>query len=153
MQHPVLAALEKEFSARPVPVFRVGDTVDVHVKIREGEKERVQIFSGTVISRRGEGPRSTFIVRRLVQGEGVERIFPLFSPRIAKIKVTRGGKVRRAKLFYLREREGKATKVGERRLEVGGYHETPAEAVAAAMPAKAVAEDKKEKRPAKPSKK
>jgi len=143
MQNAVLAALEKEFTTRPVPTFVVGDTVDVHVKIKEGDKERIQVFAGTVISRRGDGTRSSFTVRRLVQGEGVERVFPLYSPRIAKIKVTRGGKVRRAKLFYLREREGKATKVDERRLEAGGYHETPAEAVAAAMPAKIAREEKK----------
>lgn len=124
MQNAIMAALEKEFTQRPVPDFRVGDTVDVHVKIKEGDKERIQVFSGTVIARRGDGTRATFIVRRLVQGEGVERVFPLYSPMIAKIKVTRGGKVRRAKLFYLREREGKATKVEERRLEAGGFHET-----------------------------
>lgn len=140
MQNAILAAVEKEFTARPVPSFRVGDTVDVHVKIREGEKERIQVFAGTVIARHGEGPRATFTVRRIVQGEGVERVFPLYSPRIVKIKVTRGGKVRRARLFYLREREGKSTKVEERRLEAGGYHETPAEAVAAAMPARTAPE-------------
>ena len=152
MQNAILAALEKEYTQRPVPDFRVGDNVDVHVKIREGDKERVQVFSGTVIGRHGDGTRSTFIVRRLVQGEGVERVFPLYSPRIAKIKVTRGGKVRRAKLFYLREREGKATKVEERRLEAGGFHETPAEAVlqvAKSAPDKAAKAAKKAARPAK----
>ena len=153
MQNAILAAIEKEYTQRPVPDFRVGDNVDVHVKIKEGDKERVQVFSGTVIARHGDGTRSTFIVRRLVQGEGVERVFPLYSPRIAKIKVTRGGKVRRAKLFYLREREGKATKVEERRLEAGGYHETPADAVAAAMPAKAAPSDKKDAKKAKSAKK
>ena len=129
MQNAILAAIEKEFTQRPIPDFRVGDTLDVHVKIKEGEKERIQVFAGSVIARRGEGPRATFTVRRIVQGEGVERVFPLFSPRIAKIKVSRGGHVRRAKLFYLREREGKSTRVEERRLEAGGFHETPPEAV------------------------
>ena len=135
MQNALMAAVEKEFTQRPVPDFRVGDTVDIHVKIREGDKERVQVFAGTVIARRHDGARATFTVRRIVQGEGVERVFPLYSPRIAKIKVTRGGNARRAKLFYLREREGKSTKVDERRLETGGYHETPADAVAQSMPA------------------
>ena len=153
MQNAILAALEKEYTQRPVPDFRVGDNVEVHVKIREGDKERVQVFTGTVLGSHGDGTRSTFIVRRMVQGEGVERVFPLYSPRIAKIKVTRGGEVRRAKLFYLREREGRATRVEERRLEAGGYHETPAEAVAAAMPAKAAPSDKKGEKKAKPGKK
>jgi large subunit ribosomal protein L19 len=81
----------------------------------EGQKERIQIFSGTVISRRGEGMRECFTVRRLVQGEGVERVFPLHSPKIAKVEVKRTGRVRRAKLYYLRERVGKATRVRERK--------------------------------------
>src|SRR5881628_3502362 len=101
-----------------LPKFDIGDTVDVHVRILEGTKERVQVFNGTVISRRGEGMREMFTVRRIVQGEGVERIFPLHSPKIAKIEVKRTGRVRRAKLYYLRKRVGKATRLRERRVKV-----------------------------------
>ena len=86
-----------------VPKFEIGDTVDVHVRILEGEKERIQIFNGVVIARSGTKTREMFVVRRIVQGEGVERKFPLHSPRIADIVVKRSGKVRRAKLYYLRE--------------------------------------------------
>ena len=153
MQHALLAAVEKEFSSRAVPDFRPGDAVDVHVRIQEGDKERIQIFSGTVISRKGEGPRSTFIVRRLVHGEGVERVFPLYSPRISRIKVTRGGHTRRAKLYYLREREGKSTRVDERMLEAGGMHETPAEAVIAAKVSPAGEKGKGGDKKAKPARK
>ncbi len=100
---------------RPDPlVFDIGDTVDVHTKIQEGDKERIQIFNGVVIGRRGGGTRMMFTVRRIVSGEGVERTFPYHSPKIAKIEVKRHGKVRRAKLFYLRDRIGKATKLTER---------------------------------------
>jgi len=107
--------LEDQFlRKKPLPDFEVGDTVDVHVVIREGEKERVQIFNGTVIGRRGRGPGETFTVRRIVQGEGVERIFPINSPRIVDLQVKRKGVVRRAKLYYLRDRIGKATRVKER---------------------------------------
>ena len=107
-------ALKKE-----VPQFEIGDTVDVHQRILEGQKERVQIFSGVVISRRGEGMRESFTVRRIVQDQGVERIFPLHSPKIAKIEVKRSGRVRRAKLYYLRDRVGKATRLRERRPKPG----------------------------------
>lgn len=101
---------------RPDPLtFEIGDTVDVHCRILEGTKERVQIFSGTVIARRGAGTREMFTVRRIVGGEGVERIFPVNSPKIAKLEVVRHGRVRRAKLYYLRKRVGKATKLVERR--------------------------------------
>jgi large subunit ribosomal protein L19 len=95
--------------------FKVGDTVDVHCKIVEGDKERLQIFTGTVMARqRGQGAiNASFTVRRIVSGEGVERTFPLHSPRIAKVEVVRAGRVRRAKLYYLRGRVGKATKVKE----------------------------------------
>lgn len=95
--------------------FEIGDTVDVHSRILEGDKERVQIFQGVVISRRGSGMRENFTVRRIVAGEGVERTFPMNSPKIAKLEVVRHGKVRRAKLFYLRDRTGKATRLVERR--------------------------------------
>ena len=101
---------------RPDPLtFEVGDTVEVHCRILEGTKERVQIFTGVVLARRGAGTREMFTVRRLVGGEGVERIFPVNSPKIAKLEVVRHGKTRRAKLYYLRKRVGKATKLVQRR--------------------------------------
>jgi large subunit ribosomal protein L19 len=106
--------------------FHVGDTVDVHVKIKEGEKERIQIFNGVVIGRRGRGGTETFTVRRIVNEEGVERTWPLLCPSITKVDVRRRGKVRRAKLYYLRDRKGKATKVRE--LRVAKEHEAPAAA-------------------------
>jgi large subunit ribosomal protein L19 len=93
----------------------VGDTVDVHTKILEGNKERIQIFTGTVIARSGSGTREMFTVRRIVAGEGVERKFPIHSPRIDKIEVKRSGVVRRAKLYFLRDRVGKAVRLKERR--------------------------------------
>jgi large subunit ribosomal protein L19 len=99
---------------KDIPEFKVGDTVDVGVKIIEGEKARVQTFNGTVIARRGGGLREYFTVRRIVDGEGVERDFPIHSPAIAEIKVKRHGESRRAKLFYLRERIGKATRLREK---------------------------------------
>ena len=99
--------------------FRVGDTVDVHVRITEGDKERIQVFTGTVIGRSGGTANETVTVRRLVQGEGIERIFPLNSPRIEKIAVRKTGRVRRAKLNFLRGRTGKATRLAERRTYSG----------------------------------
>ena len=99
---------------KEVPAFNVGDTVKVHVKIKEGDKSRIQIFEGTVIAKKHGGINETFTVRRISYGVGVERTFPVNSPKIAKIEVTRRGKVRRAKLYYLRDRVGKATKVKER---------------------------------------
>lgn len=107
--------LEKQ-NLRATSEFAVGDQVEVHYKIREGEKERVQVFSGTVIARKHGGMRESFTVRRIVAGEGVERVFPLHSPRISKILVKRRGKVRRAKLYYLRGRVGKSTRLRERRV-------------------------------------
>jgi len=100
---------------KDVTEFNVGDTVEVHVRIVEGDKERVQIFNGTVISRKGTSNREHFTVRRIVASEGVERVFPLHSPWIEKIVVKRKGRVRRAKLYYLRDRVGKATKVPEKK--------------------------------------
>ena len=100
-----------------VPQFDVGDTVDVHTKILEGNKERIQVFSGVVISRSGSGTREMFTVRRIVAGEGVERKFPLHSPRIASVEVKRSGVVRRAKLYFLRDRVGKAVRLKERRTD------------------------------------
>ncbi|MBK8208445.1 MAG: 50S ribosomal protein L19 [Planctomycetes bacterium] len=103
-----------EISKTDIPVFHVGDTLDVHVRIKEGDKERTQLFSGVCIARKGGGLRETFTVRRIVEGEGVERIFPLHSPNVSKIEVKRAGEVRRAKLYYLRDRVGKATRIKER---------------------------------------
>ena len=111
--------MEETSLKKEIPHFEIGDTVDVHQRILEGQKERVQIFNGVVISRRGEGMRAMFTVRRIVQGEGVERQFPLHSPKIAKIEVKRTGKVRRAKLYYLRDRVGKATRLRDRKVKPG----------------------------------
>jgi large subunit ribosomal protein L19 len=115
MKNRIMTLVEESNFKKDIPEFSVGDLVDIHQRILEGQKERVQIFSGTVIARRGEGLRETFTVRRIVQGEGVERIFPLHSPKIATIDVKRTGQVRRAKLYYLRKRVGKATRLRERR--------------------------------------
>jgi large subunit ribosomal protein L19 len=115
MKNRLMALVEDAAMKKEVPQFQIGDTVDVHVRILEGQKERTQIFNGTVISRKGDGMREMFTVRRIVQGEGVERQFPLHSPKIAKIEVKRTGQVRRAKLYYLRDRVGKATKLRERK--------------------------------------
>ncbi|MEQ8764346.1 MAG: 50S ribosomal protein L19 [Planctomycetota bacterium] len=114
-----IAHIESGYLKESLPEFVVGDTVDVHVRITEGDKERIQIFTGTVIALRGEGNRRMFTVRRIVQSEGVERTFPIHSPRIADVTVKRPGDVRRAKLYYLRGRKGKATRVKERILDTG----------------------------------
>ncbi len=111
----LLNKVEQTCMKAEVPFFEIGDTVDVHTKILEGNKERVQIFTGTVIARSGGGTRQMFTVRRIVAGEGVERKFPLHSPRIEKIEVKRSGVVRRAKLYFLRKRVGKAVRLKERR--------------------------------------
>ena len=111
-----LLKLAEASSLRAKPLkFEIGDTVDVHTRILEGTKERIQVFTGVVIARRGSGSRESFTVRRIVAGEGVERTFPTNSPKIAKLLVKRHGRVRRAKLFYLRDRVGKATRLAERR--------------------------------------
>lgn len=109
-----IAQIEKSMLRDDIPDFKAGDTVRVHVKIKEGDKERVQVFQGTVISRRGSGVGETFTVRKISAGIGVERIFPLHSPNIAKIQCTRMGKVRRAKLFYLRGLTGKSARIEEK---------------------------------------
>jgi large subunit ribosomal protein L19 len=111
----LLDAVEKGNLKDEVPEFEVGDMVDVHTRILEGEKERIQIFSGRVIARSGSGSREMFTVRRTVAGEGVERKFPLHSPRIRDIEVKTSHQVRRAKLYFLRDRVGKATRLKERR--------------------------------------
>ena len=115
MNHPILKLVEKASLKAEPPKFDIGDTVDVHTRILEGEDERIQIFSGTVIGRSGSGTREMFTVRRIVAGEGVERKFPLHSPKIAKVEVKRSGVTRRAKLYYLRDRVGKAVRLRERK--------------------------------------
>jgi large subunit ribosomal protein L19 len=117
MSQQIIALVEKSSLKPQVPQFAVGDEVDVHTRILEGEKERIQIFNGVVIARSGSGSREMFTVRRIVAGEGVERKFPLHSPKIANIVVKRSSIVRRAKLYFLRDRVGKAVKLRERRAE------------------------------------
>ena len=111
MISPFMKIVEQGTLKSDVPDFRIGDRVEVHQKILDGAKERIQVFEGDVIARQNGGASETVTVRRLVQGEGVERIFPIHSPRIAKIVVKKAGMVRRAKLYYLRDRVGKATKI------------------------------------------
>jgi len=118
MNQELLNRVEQGSLKPDTAYFEIGDTVDVHCRILEGDKERIQIFSGLVIARSGSGSREMFTVRRIVQGEGVERKFPLHSPRIAKIEVKRAGVVRRAKLYYLRQRVGKAVRLKERRVDL-----------------------------------
>ena len=118
MKNRIISLVEDAHLKKEVPVFTIGDQVDVHQRILEGEKERIQIFSGVVISMRGEGMREMFSVRRIVQGEGVERTFPIHSPKVAKVEVKRTGIVRRAKLYYLRDRVGKSTRLRERKPKV-----------------------------------
>jgi len=117
MKNRLMKLVEDAAAKKDVAKFTIGDQVDVHVRILEGQKERTQVFSGVVISQKGDGMREMFTVRRIVQGEGVERIFPLHSPKIAKIETKRTGEVRRAKLYYLRKRVGKATRLRERRVK------------------------------------
>ncbi|MEM7071349.1 MAG: 50S ribosomal protein L19 [Pseudomonadota bacterium] len=100
--------------AKKIPDFRAGDTIRAHTRIVEGERERIQIFEGVCIAKRNAGINSSFTIRRISYGEGVERVFPLYSPRLDKIEVTRHGKVRRAKLYYLRGRTGKSARIAER---------------------------------------
>lgn len=116
MSQQIMSLVEKDSLKPEVPEFEIGDTVDVHTRILEGNKERIQIFNGVVIARSGSGTREMFVVRRIVAGEGVERKFPVHSPRIATIEVKRKAVVRRAKLYYLRDRIGKAVRLKERRM-------------------------------------
>ena len=118
MSQEILKQVETASMRESALDFDIGDTVDVHTKILEGDKERIQVFSGVVIARNGSGTREMFTVRRIVAGQGVERKFPVNSPRIAKIEVKRSAMVRRAKLYYLRERQGKAVRLKERRRDV-----------------------------------
>ena len=115
MSNRIIDNVEQPYLKKEPPQFQVGDTVDVSTRIIEGEKERIQVFSGTVIMRKGRGINETFTVRRIVNNEGVERIFPLHSPFISKVTVKRSGESRRAKLFYLRKRVGKAVRLTEKR--------------------------------------
>jgi len=103
----IIEKINKEQVKKDVAVFNVGDTVKVHTRVIEGDKERIQIFAGIVIARKGHGINEAFTVRKISYGEGVERVFPLHSPKVAKIEVTKSGRVRRARLHYLRKRQGK----------------------------------------------
>ncbi len=117
--HRLLKQVEEACFRKNNLTFDIGDTVDVHTRILEGDKERIQLFSGVVIARRGSGTREMFTVRRIVAGEGVERTFPVHSPKVAEVVVKRHARVRRAKLYYLRDRVGKATRLTERRAKEG----------------------------------
>jgi large subunit ribosomal protein L19 len=130
MTNLILKNVEQPYLKKEVPQFLVGDTVDVATRIVEGDKERLQTFSGTVIMKKGAGINETFTVRRIVNNEGVERIFPIHSPFIAKVTVKRSGETRRAKLFYLRKRVGKAVRLTEIR-KVTRREEAAAAAAAA----------------------
>jgi len=119
MIHPLIKVVEDQAQAGKVPDFQIGDTVTVGVRISEGGRKRVQPYQGVVIARRGQGMGETFTVRRIVNNQGVERIFPLHSPNIAKLEVIRSGHVRRAKLYYLRDRIGKARRLKDQRRGLG----------------------------------
>ena len=127
MTHPIIREIEKSQLKTKRPEFKIGDTVEVKTKVVEGDKERIQSFIGTVIARRGAGAGEAFTVRRIVQGEGVERVFPIHSPNVVDVRVRRRGEVRRAKLYYLRDRVGKATRVKGRVVheKAGAPAETP----------------------------
>jgi large subunit ribosomal protein L19 len=126
MTNPIVQELEKAQLKKTVSEFDIGDTVEVRTKVKEGDKERLSVFIGTVIGRQGTGVRETFKVRRLVQGEGVERTFPLHSPLLTEVRVRHKGEVRRAKLYYLRRRAGKATRIKGRTVhEVAGSESQP----------------------------
>jgi len=111
----IMKLVESRESRTDIPNFEPGDTVKVHVKVKEGEKERIQVFQGLVISRKGGGTRQMFTVRKVSGGVGVERMFPLYSPSIDRIEVERHGRVRRAKLYYLRDLKGKAARIEEKK--------------------------------------
>lgn len=111
----ILEDINAETTAREIPAFDVGDTIDVHCRIVEGDKERVQVFQGVVIGRKGRGVNEMVTVRRIVNNEGVERVFPVYSPRIAKFSVVRRGDARRSKLYFLRDRQGRSRRLRDRR--------------------------------------
>jgi large subunit ribosomal protein L19 len=137
MSHPLIHQIEKSYRRENIPAFRPGDSVKVHTLIKEGDKERVQIFEGVVIDRRSGGSRASFTVRKISYGVGVERIFPLHTSRIEKIEVLQKGHVRRARLTYLRGRQGKAARIkSERSLIETAAQQAPAAAPPAAEPAR-----------------
>jgi large subunit ribosomal protein L19 len=115
MMDEIIRAVEESQASPDLPDFEAGDTVNVHYEVTEGDKVRTQMFGGVVISRRGAGAGATFTIRKISHGIGVERIFPLHSPKVLKLDVVRRGKVRRAKLFYLRDKKGKAARIREKR--------------------------------------
>ena len=117
MSTKILEKISQSQARQEGAAFNVGDAVRVHVKIKEGDKERIQVFAGTVIARDGRGSTETFTVRRISYGEGVERVFPVHAPAVAKIEIEKPGKVRRAKLYYLRHRTGKTSKIEEQKSE------------------------------------
>lgn len=151
MKNEFMELVEKTGLKTEKPIFEIGDQVEVHQRILEGEKERVQVFAGTVISMKGEGMREMFTVRRIVQGEGVERIFPVHSPKIAKVDVKRTGVVRRAKLYYLRDRVGKATRLRERKSKIPTKKQAAAAAAAEAAKVAAAANAATPETPAAPA--
>ena len=130
--------IDKVQEERPVPYFESGDTLKVHVKVQEGNRERLQVYEGLCIGRKNAGVNSSFTVRKISFGEGVERVFPLFSPNIDSIKVVRRGKVRRAKLYYLRDRRGKSARIAEK-AETAAEKAARIEAKTAAKAAKTAA--------------
>ncbi len=117
MKTELLDSVESNSLKKELPYFEIGDLVDVHCRIREGAKTRIQIFSGTVIARKGRGINETFTVRRVTGDEGVERIFPVHSPNVVDVRAIRSGKTRRAKLYYLRQRSGKGIRLAQRHSE------------------------------------
>ncbi len=119
MSDAIIQAVQQAQMKKDLPVISIGDTIDVHVRIIEGSKERIQVFTGVVIKRQGSGLEQTITVRRIVANEGVERTFPIHSPRIAKIEIKRHGHTRRSKLYYLRERVGKKRRLRDRRRGLG----------------------------------
>lgn len=141
MSDAIIQAVQKSQLKSDLPKVNIGDTVDVHVRIIEGSKERIQVFTGVVIANSGAGMEETITVRRIVANEGVERVFPVNSPRVAKIDVKRQGHVRRSKLYYLRERVGKKRRLKDRRRGLGREIEVQ-EAPAAEAPVEAAAAEK-----------
>lgn len=130
-QNKVIQDLEAQFLKTDIPAFRIGDTLTIHTKIVEGEKERIQMFTGTVIARRGSGLSETIALYRVSYGAGMERVFLLHSPRVAKVEVVKSGKVRKSKLYYIRGASGKAAKIKEQigaETEAGEEHVEPAAA-------------------------
>lgn len=142
MQSKFLQAVEDKHQKSDVPDFRVGDTLIIHQKLLDGQKERIQTFEGDVIARNGSGVKEMMVIRKIVQGEGVERIFLVHSPRIAKIEIKKAGQVRRAKLYYIRDRVGKAVRIrqDDKRQKALEAANTKAAAEAAAVKAAAAKE-------------